>query len=351
MSEYIIWYILLNISNKNKIKLLREFGCEEKVNLNRDKIIREGLVGNKANKKLDSIDIEINKRFIDYINKEGIGYITISDKEYPEDIKEIEDPPYVLFYKGDLSLLKRKKLAIVGARNCTTYGREVAKLIASELSKNEITIVSGVASGIDSVAHKITIQEEGKTIGVLGCGIDIIYPKINAQLYKEICSAGLLISEFLPGTKPFAYNFPRRNRIISALAEGIIVVEASIKSGSLITATYGLEQGKDIMVVPGSVLNKSSSGCNKLIRDGAHVFTEIDDLYTLFNINKKISKSNPKSYLEESLIGIISDEPKHLDDIVDSVKVDRKVLFGLLFEMQKRNEIICLPGNYYAKLT
>lgn len=351
MNEFEVWFVLLSISNKNKLKLLAKYNTEENVYNNRGEInCRYRTKGNSV-VNLSKINYQENKKLLGYINKEGIGYITINSKEYPVELKNLEEPPYVLFYKGDLSIFNSKRIAIVGARNCTTYGSEVTKIITRELCKNEITVVSGVASGVDSIAHRVTIDEKAKNIGVLGCGIDIVYPKMNSKLYNDIASTGLLISEFIPGTRPMPYNFPRRNRIISGLSEGIIVVEASVKSGSLITASFALDQGKDVIAVPGSVLNSSSLGCNKLIRDGAYIFTEIEDLYDIFNISKKNSKNNAKNTQNNILLELIKNEPIHLDDIVSRVNVDRKVLFGLLFEMQKRNEIICLPGNYYAKLT
>ncbi|MGL5087589.1 MAG: DNA-processing protein DprA, partial [Clostridium sp.] len=270
--------------------------------------------------------------------------------EYPKSLLDLEIPPYILYYKGDKSLLKDKTGGIVGSRNCTSYGSEVTKRITKELCINNITIVSGVASGIDSVAHKVAVLEGGRTIGVLGCGIDVVYPKINSMLYKEIERTGLLISEFPLGTQPRGYNFPQRNRIISGLSDRLVVVEASLKSGSLITVGYALDQGKPVMAVPGSVLQSNSTGCNKLIGDGACTFAEIEDLRTFFEIYEKDCVKSD-NITKDVLLTVISSEPKHLDDIIDRVNVDRKVLFGLLFEMQNRNEIICLPGNYYAKLS
>ena len=221
--------------------------------------------------------------------------------------------------------------------------------MTKELNGYNITIVSGGAKGIDSVAHSTSVYEDGKTIVVLGCGIDVVYPYSNRFLFKDIEKKGLIISEFLPKVAPLKYNFPRRNRIISALSELVIVVEASEKSGSLITANYALEQGRNVMAIPGSIYSKASNGCNKLIRDGAQVFCSMEDLHTLLGIDCK-EKGGIKSPIKQKILSIISDEPIHIDDIVDKSFIDREVLFNVLFDMQIRNEIISLPGNYYTKI-
>lgn len=323
---------------------------EEDIYNNIDNIARDRVLSGKRINNLKTVTVNEIKEFKNYLNKEGIRYITSTSVDYPSSLRNVYDPPYILFYKGDKSLLKDKTGGIVGSRNCTNYGREVTIRITKELCANSITIVSGVAMGIDSVAHKVAVDEGGRTIGVLGCGIDIVYPKVNKKLYKDIERTGLLLSEFMPGTEPRGYNFPQRNRIISGLSERLVVIEASLKSGSLITVSYALEEGKSIMAVPGSVLQSNSTGCNKLIGDGASSFAEMVDLHTFFGIYKN-TYVNRENGAKEALLTVISSEPKHLDDIIDRVNVDRKVLFGLLFEMQNRNEIICLPGNYYAKLS
>ena len=337
-----LWFILLNINNDKKLKLIIKYKEISIIRKYKDKI-RE-LDG--ANKDLELDDIENFRR---YLNKEEIGYITILDNEYPENLLYIHSPPFVIFYKGNINLLEGELISIVGARNCSNYGAEVTKMIARYLGSNNITVVSGMALGIDSIAQRTVIQSSGSTIGVLGCGVDVVYPKTNIDLYRNLIKKGLIISEFLPKTKPFAYNFPRRNRIISGLSKGLIVVEAGIKSGTLITVDYALEANKIVMAVPGSIFNKNSEGCNKLISEGAHILQGIEDIDEFFKIKNKINNSKYKNPIMKELMVKISNEPIHLDDILKIVNVDRKVLFELLFEMQNRNEIICLPGNYYAK--
>ena len=278
-----LWFILLKLSNEKKVNLIKKYKKEEDIRKNKDKIkeLRDINLTELTDEKI----IEFNK----YTNNNGIGYITINSKEYPDILNHLHEPPYVLFYKGNLDLLKGSLGGIIGARKCTNYGAEIAKIIGKELSENNITVVSGLAAGIDSIAQKSAINYRGKTIGVLGCGIDVIYPKNNKFLYEEIVkNDGLIISEYLPKTPPMAYNFPRRNRIISAISSKLVIIEATDKSGSLITVNFALELGKDIMAVPGPIINGNSSGCNKLIRDGAKPFTEIEDLYDFFDIKKEI---------------------------------------------------------------
>jgi len=209
---------------------------------------------------------------------EEIGF---ENEAYPERLKNIYDPPLKLFVLGNKDLLRQKSIAIVGSREATEYGRNVALQFAKSLSENGINIISGLALGIDTYAHLGTLQlhSRGKTIAVLGSGLDEIYPKQNKELAKQIIqSGGCIITEFPFGTKPEKLNFPQRNRIISGLSEGILVVEASEQSGSLITADFALEQGKEVFAVPGNILNKTSVGTNNLIKQGAKLVTNYEEI-------------------------------------------------------------------------
>ena len=201
-----------------------------------------------------------------------IEEITIDSKEYPEKLKNIYDPPRKIYLIGNKSLLYQKGIAIVGARDATQYGKKIAYNLAKELSEQNIVIISGLALGIDSYAHTGTVQ--GRTIAVLGSGIDNIYPKENIGLAREIIkNKGCIISEYSLGTKPERLHFPQRNRIISGLSDGVVVVEASKKSGALITADFALEQGKEVFAIPGDICKKQSEGTNQLIQDGAILVT------------------------------------------------------------------------------
>ncbi|MDS0524904.1 DNA-processing protein DprA [Clostridium sp. SHJSY1] len=348
--KYKIWLLMLNVNEDIKLGLIEKYKEAKEIYNNFWNILYENNINfNKMNIYNKEDELKKAEKIYNWIIENEVGFITIEDKGYPERLKTVKAAPYGLFYKGNIQLLNSKIVAIVGSRNCTSYGIEVTKLLTKELNSYNITIISGGAKGVDSVAHNTILKDNGKTIAVLGSGIDVIYPSQNKFLFKEIEKTGLIVSEFIPGTKPLSYNFPRRNRIISGLSELVIVVEASERSGSLITASYAIEQGRNVMAVPGSVFYKGSTGCNKLIRDGAQVFCSIEDLHMLLDLNSK--KSNRIiSPLKEKILSIISAEPVHIDDIVNRSVIDREVLFNVLFDMQIKNEIISLPGNYYAKI-
>ncbi|MDU4326920.1 DNA-processing protein DprA [uncultured Clostridium sp.] len=351
MDKYKTWLITLGLSDYAKIKLIEKYNNEENIYNNIDNIIKEKLLHKNFLTKIKNNNKEKEEKLEEYLFKNNIKYVTYSSSLYPERLKNIDNPPYVIFYKGDITLLNYNMVAIVGSRKNTNYGEQVTKFIVSELYNISYGVVSGVAAGIDSIAHREILFRGGKTIGVLGCGIDVVYPRFNKNLYDRISEHGLLISEFLPGTKPLSYNFPQRNRIISALSNGVIVIEASNKSGSLITVDYALSQSKDVMVVPGPIFNETSKGCNLLIYQGARPFLGKKDLYEFLNVIKKDDKNNAKNSIKKCLLDVIGKEPIHIDKIIGSLNIDRIALFELLFEMQNENEIICLPGNYYVKIS
>lgn len=211
--------------------------------------------------------------------KYEITKINIDDEIYPEKLRKIYSPPMELYLIGNISLLNKKSIAIVGSRRCSEYGKIVAMKIGSRAAASNVTVVSGMASGIDSFGHQGSLKAGGDTIAVLGCGIDICYPNSNIKLYEEIAEKGLVISEFPIGQKPLPYNFPIRNRIISGLSEKVVVVEAQTKSGSIITAELANEQGKEVFAVPGNINSQYSLGTNKLISDGAQIVSTIDDIF------------------------------------------------------------------------
>lgn len=223
------------------------------------------------------------RKIIDVILKGKTGLLEISSAGYPALLKQIYIPPPLLFFKGDKIINLKSGIAIVGSRKCTAYGRDAATYLSRNLSKMGITIVSGFAAGIDSHVHKAAIKEKGGTIAVLGCGIDIIYPPENKYLYKEILKNGSIITEFMPGTPPLKSNFPVRNRIISGLCMGVVVVEAGEKSGAMITCREALKQNREVMAVPGSIFNPVNKGCHLLIKEGAKPVEDIDDILEEFS--------------------------------------------------------------------
>ena len=291
-----------------------------------------------------------------YLKNNEIGLVTIDDNDYPKDLLNYSDCPFGLFYKGNISILNKKRnLSVVGSRRCTRYGVDVTNYIVGKLKGYDINIVSGLAKGIDTVSHRSAIINELTTVGILGCGIDVVYPKENKKLYDDIVSnGGCILSEFPLGTKPLSYNFPIRNRIISGVGDVILIVEGGEKSGTLITARTALDQGKDIVVVPGSIFSLESKGTNKLIRDGAIPFIDMEDILDLLNISAITINNNKeediKSTLENKLIEIIDDNPIHIDNIIKLTHIDINQLYKLLFELQVKKEILCLSGNFYVRI-
>ena len=245
-----------------------------------------------------------------------VKIIAKGDENYPENFNQLNDAPPVIYIRGRTDILNYPAMiSIVGARNASVNGRKIASKIAYDLTESEIIVVSGMARGIDAAAHKGALfakKEHGTTIAVLGTGVDVAYPKENQGLYEQICAQGAIISEFALGTQPQAANFPRRNRLVSALSAGTLVVEASLNSGSLITARMALEQGKDIFAVPGSPLEGRSAGCNQLIRDGAYLTESAEDiLNTLaFTQNRQI-----KAFAEVDLFANPLDKEQKSDNI------------------------------------
>ncbi len=284
--KYWIWFSIINISVKKKHMLLNKYAIEEIYNLEASSLEKNKRL---TKREIEEIENEKHKEDLDkhisYLENNNIDIIEIDSKRYPLKLKQIADPPIVIYVRGDIEILNSKSVGIIGSRVASGYGIEVATKFGYEIAKNKINIVSGLAKGIDSYSHIGNIKalkeniEYGKCIAVLGNGLDQIYPKENINLAKEILNTGgIIISEYPLGTKPLKMNFPARNRIISALSDKIIVVEAVEKSGTLITVDFALEQGKEVFVVPGNILNKNSKGTNSLIKQGALVITEYTDI-------------------------------------------------------------------------
>lgn len=217
----------------------------------------------------------------------NISIVKKTDAEYPAALLKIKNPPQCLYCIGDVSLMKQKCLAVVGSRKCSEYGRQTAMKIGKTAAENEVVIVSGMAKGIDSFGHLGALRNGGKTIAVLGGGVNVCYPASNRKLYEEICERGLVISETEPDIKPMPYMFPLRNRIISGLSAGIAVVEAGTSSGSLITAEIAAEQGRDVFAVPGNINSPYSLGTNKLLTDGATPIATVDDIFTGIGVSPR----------------------------------------------------------------
>ena len=280
------------------------------------------------------------------------NFITINDDVYPECLKEISNPPLKLYYKGNLDLLKEERLiAVVGTRNPSSYGKLCCEYMVKKMSRANITIVSGFAKGIDSIAHKTSLLTDGKTIAVIASGLDIVYPASNLSLYREIEEKGLILSEYEAGVKPFKSNFPQRNRIIAGLSRGTIVVESKDRGGSLITADLALEFNRDVYAVPGDVFSEYSKGCNNLIRDArAKSLSNINELLEDYSWNIEEKNENNKYTKNQLLILNSLSSEKNLDNILIETKIEQTEILAELMTLEIMGVIKSIAGGRYKKI-
>ena len=294
-------------------------------------------------------DFEDRKRqLVKHLNQvKDLQILSYWDNEYPESLKNIGDPPVILYYMGDIALLKSNTVSIVGTRKPTNYGKTMCEEIVKNL--NAYTIVSGMAYGIDAIAH----QNAKKTIAIFGNGIDIIYPKSNEWLYHKIKNEGLIISEYFPGTKAAKYTFPYRNRIIAGLSEKTIIVEAAKKSGSLITARYALDYGREVIAVPGDITRPNSYGTNYLIYSGAIPLLSFKHLQEIFNINEYENTSlveSENSGLAEKILKLIEEGMDNLDTICDNLTgEDISLILSTISQLEIMGKISQENGKYITK--
>ncbi|MFB5673583.1 DNA-processing protein DprA [Paenibacillus terreus] len=297
------------------------------------------------------------------VQQEGIGVITYLDDDYPILMKETSDPAWVLYFLGDRSLLGSVSLAMVGTRVATAYGRKMAEMLAEELCANGYTIVSGMARGIDSICHEAALRCGGSTLAVLGTAIDVAYPPENSSLYREIIRRGLVISEYPPGTKSNPGLFPQRNRIIAGLTRGTLVVEADIRSGSLITADFALEAGRDVFAVPGPVTSPKSRGTLNLIKQGAKLVTEASDIIVEYGTwPAAVVESDPTSVFapgpdallrqifssdEERIIVLLEQGTLTVDELLTMTGWDFGLLHSVLLSLIIKKRVAQLPGLKY----
>lgn len=374
-----LWYWLCNIEGIGRLtirRLLDEYDTPRNIYYEDNDIIMEFLHRNQrvkttvsqyeTSKNMDSIIYSYEK-----LSAKGVTFIHIESEHYPSRLKNIPDPPLCLYYKGRLPDEDRKSIAIIGSRNSTNYGRQMARIFGRELSKNNIVVISGLARGVDGMAHRGAIEGGGYTMGVLGCGVDVVYPQENYDLFIEMEKKGGIISESNIGIKPYAALFPQRNRIISGLSDGILVVEAREKSGTFITVDQGLEQGKEIFALPGRLIDDSSKGCNNLIKMGAHFVSDISDIlevivehsFTDCIINEtgnginndKISKifdnehvKNLLAPTEKMVYSVLSVEPKYIDNIINETMLAPGEVCMYLNEMEMMGIVDEPARNYYA---
>lgn len=345
-------------------KLIKRFGHPEKALAELPTLATRG--GKRELKIPPAKDVE--KLYHQTIAWGGL-VVPYFDEAYPSSIKAFEDAPPVLFMRGRSELLRRSSIAIVGARNASLNGLKIAGALAEQLANQGYITISGMARGIDTVVHEKTINHG--TIAVLAGGIDKVYPPENQKLYDKICQQGLVLSEMPLGLEPQARHFPRRNRLVSGLSSGVVVIEASLKSGSLITAQWAMNQGREIFAVPGSPLDPRARGCNKLIRDGAVLTETVDDILqnlpaqaSLFKgqvMENQASAWQPTSErhqpieitpvyeiddsLRDKVLACLSPTPTSIDDLVYHLKVDLSVISTILLEFELAGRLGRLPGN------
>lgn len=293
------------------------------------------------------------------VREKGIQFISWQQEGFPERLRRLSDCPAGLFYKGGLPEQNAPAVAIVGARQCSNYGRAMARELAEVFSAAGVQIISGLASGIDGYAQEAAVDVGGKSFGVLGCGVDICYPRENFQIYRKIGTSGGILSEFPVGMAPMKYHFPLRNRIISGLADAVIVVEAREKSGSLITADLALEQGKEVFAVPGRAGDVLSYGCNWLIEQGAGLVLSPERLLKQLNIFPKNEK-NIKNFVQKNQLGLAPEEkwvysnldlsPKSLEEISEKTDLPMGKLCGILLRLELQGLVTEMAKNQYVRL-
>lgn len=350
--------ILNNIQNLSVGKKHDLLGCfsdaEELIDSikgEKDTIVT--IIGEKNYQRLAlEADYNLAERYLKECNSKRVSIITLESEDYPFALKNIYDPPLVLYAKGNIDLLSSRCFGIVGTRKITSYGKDVTNKFASELAMNGFTIVSGLARGVDTYAHTAALDSGGDTIAVLGNGLDIVYPSENRDLARKIEESGLIISEFPLSTPPLGYNFPLRNRIISGLSDGILITEAGLGSGSMITANNALEQYKRVFAVPGNIFSSESKGTNELIKNETAVkmVTEVNDIYVEYNLKPRESKvtSFQLDFVEQSVVDELEKGDRHFEELLSMSNLEVSKLLSVLVNLEVCGVIRKLPGNRYG---
>lgn len=362
MDESVYLMALQSIKGVGEVtlrKLVEKFGSaknvfesEEKELLSSGAVRKEIAQSIKGHSDWDIYLSEFNK-----IKNSSFNYLTYQDNHYPTNLKNIYNIPLLMQFYGSIHKDDNNAIAIVGSRNCDEYGRHVTETLVKKLVERGVTIVSGMARGIDTFAHKAALKYGGRTIAVVGTGLDVCYPPENKKLFEEISRSGYILSEYGLGTQPDSVNFPKRNRIISGLSLGVVVIQAGIKSGALITAHYALDQGREVFAVPANIINKKSSGCNHLIKSGAKLVEDAEDIISelkqLQNLKLK-NKSNKNHVVSKTLgekekIVLTSLERGrlHMDELIVVSGLRASEIYTVLLDLEISGILRVLPGNFY----
>ncbi len=351
-----VWFCNIDgIDMSHRKKLIDVFGSISDIYQASSKLLSKYLNEKQLINLVMSREEDKVNSYIHRLKENNIQVIYPSHPDYPQKLKNIYNPPDILYVKGRLKETigqYNRNIAIVGSRLPDTYGREIAGYFARELGKRSINIISGLAKGIDSVAHKGSLEGNGYTVGVLGCGINLVYPRENMELYINMEEKGAIISEYGLDAEPMPYHFPNRNRIISGLSDGVLIVEAKEKSGSLITADFALEQGKQVYAVPGRIFDKNSAGTNKLIKMGAMCVTSYEDIIRDLNIEiendvKNDVNKNSLAPIEKIVYSCLSLEPMYIDDIIQKADIGITKAISVLYIMEEKGIIKQPVKGYY----
>ncbi len=361
MDEKFYWFWLCNVpglGNSRIERLLQMYESPREVyNCDEETLLKTGILKLKDVKQM--AECRKNSRiYEEYLamKKKNISMITLNDKEYPERLKHICDRPVVLYLKGKLPCEGEAAVAVVGARNCSEYGRQAAFAIGRQMALAGVNVISGLARGVDGAAHQGTLSVQGYTLGVLAGGVDVCYPKEHRKIYEEICESGGIVSEYPPGMEPLPKHFPLRNRIISGFADVVVVVEARERSGSLITVDSALEQNKVVAAVPGRMSDCLSLGCNNLIKMGAHIVTNPRDILEILNYETHLNNSNIEQKKlktlareEEMLYSCLDLTPKNLNNIIEETGLNPSVLMEYLISLEFKGLIKETARGYYVR--
>ncbi len=351
IEKLLVLFSICEIANKKQEIIAEQIGdlsVEQALN---NKVILENLSTEEYQKVVKNYNKQSFDSMLNNMENSGIEIVTIFSDKYPKILKELDDRPLILYAKGDLSLCDQKCFAIVGTRSPTNYGRIITERFAKNLAQCGLVIVSGLCYGIDAIAHKATIDAGGKTIAVIASGFNNIYPASNTNLADEISEKGLILSEYPPSFKAKPYTFPRRNRIVAGLSDGILIPEAGLKSGTVYTKDYALDYGKDVFAVPGNIDSKTSELTNQLIRYGhAECTLSSDDIIDFYGLNKisKEKKMQLVSLDEQTIINLLENGQQDFDFLHENSKIPVNILNSCLTTMEIRGLIRKLPGKMFA---
>ena len=344
--------LIPGIGGETQRKLLAAFGLPEAV-FAAGRLATRAVAGDRADLLFDFDPAEGVDRSMAWAAQPGQHIVTLADAEYPKALLEIADPPCLLYVRGNPGLLGKRGLAVVGSRNATPQGVQTAENFAKALAGKGLAIISGLALGIDAAAHRGALAAGGETIAVIGTGADRLYPARNRELALAIAEHGAIVSEFPLGTPAIAANFPRRNRIISGLSRGVLVVEAAPESGSLITARLAAEQGREVFAIPGSIHSPVARGCHKLIKQGAKLVEMAQDILEEFGNYPEstvIAAADLAGNDENALLGALGHDPCNLDDLAERTGLAADQLLTELLTLELAGQVATLPGNRYQRL-